>query len=717
MKGPLGGQLIADWTAERLAAGLVYEPTGVVRSLPQTAGVVDVVSIDASEDGDDGTLGYDRPLPGWTPLLSAPEPLVALAQVADALAALHAGGIVHGDLGPRMIGWRRVRGDGGAVPRLSLLVPARSLPGPGALARALVLAGVEPLASTAYLAPEVLAGAPADAAADVYALAAMVHRVVSGAPPLGQLETLPAPIRAALSREPARRPKAAEIAAMLRAGAPQGSASPPASLAPADLTATVQAQALRSDSAQMSTMLLVLLVLGGAFVFFGAIWLVTTNWGALGEAGHFVLLLALTGGAALAGRILERRGYDGTGLTLTLLASRLLWADAAYLIDVEDALSRSGAWSIAAGLVSVASALLLVVKRGPLYAWMAALDLAIFAGCLGDHLSSGNPLGPALYAALVAVAFAACALVATLLPPRASSASPASDAPVSLGLPCAVFSVIGVWISAIAALFLFSAAGNELFATAWPYALLVVPALVVARAPTLYRWCGAAALVPLLLLVPSIEALVQHEQLPYLVTPIVIGFVILGVLASSPAHDLRDLARAVLGVTNVAAAPTLLFLVESSEHAASDAIGAPLLPYFAAWAAGALGMSIYGYVASGRAVSKPTYRLVELTGLIQFFGTATVLSLFHDTGTFYPALVFVTGAVVLVVALVTRRASLLFASAIALLVNLSLQYFIRLNHLLPTAVLIIGFGVVLLGLGLAYERRLKRLLPLLRAWR
>jgi hypothetical protein len=49
-------------------------------------------------------------------------------------------------------------------------------------------------------------------------------------------------------------------------------------------------------------------------------------------------------------------------------------------------------------------------------------------------------------------------------------------------------------------------------------------------------------------------------------------------------------------------------------------------------------------------------------------------------------------------------------------VNLSLQYFVRLHHLLPTAVLIIGFGVVLLGLGLAYERRLKRLLPLLRSW-
>ncbi len=243
-------------------------------------------------------------------------------------------------------------------------------------------------------------------------------------------------------------------------------------------------------------------------------------------------------------------------------------------------------------------------------------------------------------------------------------------------------------------------------------------------APDARRTAGAAAaaLVPVLLLAPSRRgAGAARRGLPYLVgAACVLGFAILGVLASSPAHDLRDLARAVLGITNVAAAPTSSSSSRAVEHPAEGAPGEQLLPYFAAWAIGAVGLSIYGYVASGRAVSKPAYRLVEALGLLfSSSASATVLSLVNVAeDAFFPALVFVAGrGGARLLALWTRRASLLVGAAIALLVNLSLQYFVRLQHLLPTAALIIGFGVVLLGLGLAYERRLKRLLPLLKAWR
>ena len=704
MRGPLGGQLThpvagADEAFELVPTALGPARDGAAattRTLPRAAADVELIAFETEAREAPG-IRYDRAFGDWTSWLDGPDPRAALARLADALAELHGQGRAHGELGPRLVGWR----DG----RLSLLIGAHA-PAPGQLARALIVAGIEPLSSTAYVAPEVLEGRAAEAASDVYALAAMIHRAVSGQPPLGQLDALPPVMRAALSFDPERRPPAAALAAMLRDPVGNNVALPrPPS---AELNTAVQREALRADGAQMSTMLLVLLVLGGAFVFFGAIWLVTTSWGALGEVGHFVLLLALTGGAAGAGLLLERRGYEGTGMTLLLLASCLLWADAAYVLDIEDALSDSGSWAIAAGCVTLASAVLLVVKRGSLYAWVTAIDLAILAGFVGDHLSSGNPEGPALYAALVAGIFCAAALAVSFLPTAAL-----------LGLPFAAGAVLATWLSAGAGLFVFSTADHALFATVWPYAL-VAPAGFVAvvswtRTPV-YKWCAVAALIPLLLLVPSIEALVNHDSAAYLVAPLLVGFAILAALASSPANDLRDLARAVLGVTNVAAAASLLALIKCSDVVTDQLLNEPLLKYFVVWVVGSVGLVVFGYVASGRAVAKPVYRLVEATGLLFFFGVATVLSLFRTEDVFFPILVFAAGAVVLVAGLGTRRVSLLVAAAIALLVNLSLQYFVRLQHLLPTAVLIIGFGVVLLGLGLAYERRLKRLLPLLKAW-
>lgn len=704
MRGPLGGQLAdpapgADGAFERLPAPLLLARGETARTLPRVAADVELIAFETEDRAGPG-IRYDRAFGDWTPLLEGPDPRAALARLADALEDLHRRGLVHGDLGPRLVGWREGR--------LSLLIGAHST-APGQLARALVVAGIEPLSSTAYLAPEVLEGGAVDAASDVYALAAMIHRVVSDQPPLGQLDGLAPVMRAALSSNPKQRPPAAALATMLRAPAADSPAAPPTPTP--ELNTAVQREALRADGAQMSTMLLVLLVLGGAFVFFGAIWLVTTSWGTLGEVGHFVLLLALTGGAGSAGMLLERRGYEGTGMTLLVLASCLLWADAAYVLDIEDALTDSGSWAIAAGCVTLASAVLLAVKRGALYAWVTAIDLAILAGFLGDHLSTGNPYGPALYVALVAAIFGGAALAVSFLP---------TPTPALLGLPFAVLAAICTWVSAGAGLFVFSTADHQLFATVWPYVLAVLAGIVAfaswTRTPA-YRWCAVAALVPLLLLAPSVEALVNHDAAAYLAAPLLLGFAILGALAFSPANDLRDLARAVLGIVNVGAAASLLALIKLSDVVTEEVLGEPLLTYFLVWTVGSLGLVIFGYVASGRAVSKPVYRLVEALGLLFFFGVATVLSLFRAEDVFFPTLVFVAGAVVLGAGLWTRRASLLVGAAIALLVNLSLQYFVRLQHLLPTAALIIGFGVVLLGLGLAYERRLKRLLPLLKAWR
>jgi uncharacterized membrane protein len=52
----------------------------------------------------------------------------------------------------------------------------------------------------------------------------------------------------------------------------------------------------------------------------------------------------------------------------------------------------------------------------------------------------------------------------------------------------------------------------------------------------------------------------------------------------------------------------------------------------------------------------------------------------------------------------------------ALLVNLAIQYFAKLWDLFPASLLVLVFGLLLLAVGVLYERRLKHLLPGLRDW-
>jgi tetratricopeptide (TPR) repeat protein len=120
--------------------------------------------------------------------------------VAQTLAALHARGVAHGSVQPS-----NVMSAGGAMKLADL--------GLGRLHRALVPTGP-------YTAPE----GRVDAPGDVFALGALLHHLVAGAPPRSRAPvTLPAPFDAILPRcldpRPEARPRAEEVAALLGARA------------------------------------------------------------------------------------------------------------------------------------------------------------------------------------------------------------------------------------------------------------------------------------------------------------------------------------------------------------------------------------------------------------------------------------------------------------------------------------------------------------------
>ncbi|WP_249400888.1 serine/threonine-protein kinase, partial [Streptomyces cacaoi] len=176
----------------------------------------------------------------------APEAAVAIAaDVAEALAAAHAAGIVHRDVKPEnvLLDALSMEGPGGAPPALLTDFGVAKLIDSPSRTRATSIIGTPD-----YLAPEIVEGLPPRAAVDIYALATVLYELLAGFTPFGgghpgavlrrhvTESVAPLPgipdelwqlIHQCLAKAPASRLRAPELAARLRELLPAVAGIPP----------------------------------------------------------------------------------------------------------------------------------------------------------------------------------------------------------------------------------------------------------------------------------------------------------------------------------------------------------------------------------------------------------------------------------------------------------------------------------------------------------
>ncbi|MFJ1755196.1 serine/threonine-protein kinase [Kitasatospora sp. NPDC088134] len=156
-----------------------------------------------------------------------------MAQIADALAASHADGVVHRDLKPANVLLATVAVDGGERmhPMLTDFGIARLADSPG------ITRTHEFVGTPAYVAPESAEGRPQTAAVDVYGAGILLYELVTGRPPFrgdnpmavlqahlaqeperprGMSEPLWTVVERCLRKDPAERPTAVSLAEALR---------------------------------------------------------------------------------------------------------------------------------------------------------------------------------------------------------------------------------------------------------------------------------------------------------------------------------------------------------------------------------------------------------------------------------------------------------------------------------------------------------------------
>jgi hypothetical protein len=656
--------------------------------------------------------------------------MAAIAAAAVAVKALHEEGRAHGDVRPGSI-WSGPDG-------ISLLTPAQPVDG-AALLSARLREGASPIA-VAFAAPEVASGGPQTPASDVYGLAAAAYWTLCGEAPLGRkgpgqvtkgipsraAQTLTAGLRSA----PDERPTISDLAAALAAAA-EALIDLPEPVARVD----GEPAPVKADGTQMSALLIMVLILGGSFVFCGALGLVIAGWGTLNGAVQFLLLGGFTGGIWGGGVLLERRGFSRSGFTLVILGSQLLWVNLAHLLDLSD-LDDSGPWAIGAAAISALVFWVAVRRDSAVFGVFTAIGFMVSLVALGDYLSSGSEYGALVFTTGVALVYAAGAALGHRLARR----------PAVLGIPLAVGATLWVWVAGITSLvvlehrpwrngaYVVKTVFEMALETGWLYGLAVL-ALAIgwklsAKSVRVYRILAFVAGGVTLAFGPTLQAMIENKSLPHLLWVVALG---LGILAAAfrvkpIAEEFGlQLSAVIVGLFQALAAPFVVCLDRCFDRNGMTLLEEALksvgrvyetrFVYLSIPLGTSLGLVALGFLFSRDATRKASYRMLEVAGLVNFFALTTLLSLPDaDDEFFYISLILAGTVGSIALGVWGRRAMHVAIASSALLLNLFIQYFAKLSEEIHWGLLALGFGIALLLLAILYERKIRHLLPKLKEW-
>jgi hypothetical protein len=769
MTSPFGGTVRFDGstTREALSPSLVTAlGTAFAQPHPPIEGLSDDDArvVFFAFEGDE--MVYATDLSGASPwgdvALPHADALGLLARVARTLSALHGRALVHGDLRPEAVavdGQRRVAlltparaSAAGAVLR-ARLHPGGAGPATVAFASPEVVAGTEVTAASDVYSLAALTYATLTGNAPV----GQVNLQHYAAGPQGDLARM---VAAALDQTPARRPTMEALAAEIARAAARATQSSETQGTPYRTGPAIGDDASPTGpTKETSPVLILTLLVGGFITFLGAVMLVSLGWavaGALGrvvllaamsaaawglgavanrykieagvvvaraisgifatvaiaftfsqldEAGRLALLVGLTGAAFVGGGLVEKRGAPLGGAVLIGLGTQLLWAVGAQLIHMGTNLHGAGPVALLAAVVSAVTYGVALQRRATPLAVVAALDLAVFAGALGDYLHTGSVMGPPSYALLVGAGYALLAAGAA----RRGPASIAWPFALTAGAAAAGSAALGVGVLDD------HGDSHRLLGALWPY-LVAALAAVASRAPSPLGPVMTFVAGAVIVVAPTAEALVR-ETLLTAVIAVLIGAAALALALTSPrlrrASDARPeaLLAALFGML-CAPGLRLAGIITRSDYdgAVPDA---PL--WWALVVATSLGLLAAGYAVTGR-VSRSNHRLVEAAGVVPLLGAVSLQVMTHTTP-LGPALVALGSAAALAAyGFFARRAVVFLGAAAVLLVQGWIQYFVRLEPVFPLSIRLVGFGVGLLVGGVLYEQQLRPRVAILRDW-